>query len=496
MMRSPYAEVVETHGAVVFFLGDRVYKFKKPVDLGFLDFRSLEARKHACVRELDLNRRFSQDVYLGIGSLQPPNGERAEPALVMRRMPADRRLSSLVDNGTDVSDELRDVARLLAKAHASAPRSEHILRAASADAVAHQWSIHLDEFRALPQTVVPLDMIDETERLAVRYCKGRRRLFDDRIKRGWVCDGHGDLLADDIFCLDDGPRILDCLDFDDHLRWGDVLEDISFLVMDLERLGRPDLGSSLLASYDEFSDESHPRSLVDHYVAYRASVRSKVAAIRYLQNGDEATGIEAHRLAVLARLHLVAAQARLVLVGGLPGTGKTTVSEALGRERDWTVISSDVVRKELAGIAADVSAEAEWKEGIYAPATTSLVYCTMLERAAQALRFGESVVLDASWTDPEVRELASQTASNSSADLVQLMCVTEPSVARERIGARVLGGVNGSDATAQMAMRMAEEYSSWPEAHVVDTTYALAETMAHVRAIVEGDGLSASFVSG
>src|SRR5213079_1977590 len=115
-------------------------------------------------------------------------------------------------------------------------------------------------------------VIDEAEELACRFLAGRGPLFDARIRDGRIVDGHGDLLANDIFCLDDGPRILDCLEFDDRLRFGDVLLDIGFLAMDLERLGRLDLARAFLAAYREASAETHPRSLEHHYIAYRALV--------------------------------------------------------------------------------------------------------------------------------------------------------------------------------------------------------------------------------
>lgn len=484
MTKAPYARVVETHSAVLFMLGERVYKFKKPVDLGFLDFRDIEKRRLACKREIDLNQRFSQDVYLGVGELTPPNGEVHEPAVVMRRMPENRRLSTLVANGADVTNELREIAKLLAGVHAGAVCTDHVLQRATAEFVASQWNAHLNELRAVAGDIVSSDVINRTEALALRYCEGRHQLFKERIERGWVCDGHGDLLADDIFCLSDGPRILDCLDFNDELRWGDVLSDIGFLVMDLERLGRPDLGAQLLACYDEFSGETHPPSLQDFYVAYRASVRSKVAAIRYAQSGDDAVRHEAQHLGGIALDHLELARVRLVLVGGLPGVGKSTVAEALGNERGWTVISSDVVRKEIVGLPSNADATAGWQEGIYVPETTSLMYCTMLERATHALRVGESVVLDASWTDVGVRELATRVAEEASADLIEIMCTTEPSVAYQRIGNRILGGANASDATAQIARRMEEEADAWPSAHRVDTTYSPSETMNWVRKLI------------
>ena len=163
-----------------------------------------------------------------------------------------------------------------------------------------------------------------------------------------VRDGHGDLLAEDIFCLDDGPRILDCLAFDDELRWGDVLGDVAFLVMDLERLGHPDLARSLLADHGEFSGEHHPGSLAHLYVAQRALVRAKVAALRTSQTGSGKgpTTPEVEALLGMAVGHLRRAEVRLALVGGLPGSGKSTLAGRMADELGWVVLSSDAVRRD------------------------------------------------------------------------------------------------------------------------------------------------------
>ncbi len=169
-------------------------------------------------------------------------------------------------------------------------------------------------------------------------------LFEARVAAGCVCDGHGDLLADDVFCLADGPRVLDCIDFSDQLRYGDVLADVAFLAMDLELLGAAELATRFLALYDELSGDRHPSTLVDYYVAFRALIRAKVSALR-CEQGDEGARALATRFLDLALERLRQGRVVMVLVGGAPGTGKTTVAGALGHRRAWAVLRSDVVRK-------------------------------------------------------------------------------------------------------------------------------------------------------
>ena len=145
---------------------------------------------------------------------------------------------------------------------------------------------------------------------------------------------------------DDGPRILDCLEFDDRLRWGDVLLDVGFLAMDLERLGRPDLARMFLDWYREFSAETHPSSLEHHYIAYRALVRSKISCLR----GGADDQIEALDYLAQCQHHLLDARVQLIVIGGLPGTGKSTLARGLGDELGWPVLRSDEIRKEQVGL--------------------------------------------------------------------------------------------------------------------------------------------------
>ena len=323
-----YAALAETHSAVVFFVGERAYKLKKPVDLGFLDFTEPGARAAACRREVELNRRFAPDVYLGVAAIHGPGGGVCDHLVVMRRMPAARRLSTLVRAGVPVECPLRQVARVLAAWHAVAPRSAQISAQGSPDAVRARWEASIRQLRGLAGRLPELVAVDEVERLAGRFIAGRGALFEERVGGGYIVDGHGDLLADDIFCLDDGVRILDCLEFDDRLRWVNALDDAAFLAMDLERIGAPGLAETFTRWYAGYSADPAPAALCHHYTAYRALVRAKVALLRAAQ-GDPLSGAEAWKLAAMTLDHLQAGAVTLVLVGGLPGTGKTTLAGAL-----------------------------------------------------------------------------------------------------------------------------------------------------------------------
>jgi aminoglycoside phosphotransferase family enzyme/predicted kinase len=476
------SELRETHISLVVLFGDRVYKLKKPVRLDFVDLTSREARERICHREVELNRRIAPDVYLGVADVSGPDGEVCDHLVVMRRMPDDRRLSTLVGDRVSVGGHVREIARLVATFHSRAERSQVIAQSAGVEAVRAKWEATFETVEPHVGAVLAADVEARVRDLARRYLDGRAALFDHRISDGKVVDGHGDLLADDIFCLDDGPRILDCVEFDDELRYGDVLADVCFLAMDLERIGAADLGTRFLAWYRELSAETYPSTLGEHYVAFRAHIRAMVACLRAAQGDDAAAG-QASLLLGIARDHLERGQVALVLVGGLPGTGKSTLAAGLADRFGWTVLRSDEIRKDLAGIAHTERADAGFREGLYGPEATAGTYRELLERARRLLALGEPVVLDASWTDARYRVAAAEVARETCSELVELECTAPTEIAADRLRAR--GAADVSDATPAVAAAMAATADKWPSAQSIDTTttpdVTLAASEAHVR---------------
>ena len=474
MAETPYLELRETHSAGLLLVGGSALKFKKPVDLGFLDFTAVETRAAVCAAEVELNRRFSPDVYLGVADLALPDG-RHEPVVVMRRMPEDRRLATLVRAGVDVRDDLRRLAHLLAAAHGRSERTPAVDLEAGGGRLRTRWLASFEQVRPFADRWLDPAETAAVERLTLRFLDGRAPLLARRVAEGCAVDGHGDLMADDVFCLADGPRPLDCLEFDDRLRYVDRVDDAAFLAMDLERLGAPDLGTAFLGWYLELSGDTAPPALVDHYVAYRAFMRAKVACVRTAQGVDHTA--EARQLVRLAFEHLCANAVTLVLVGGAPGTGKSTLAAGLADRLGLVLVGSDRVRKELAGLDPASPAGSTYETGIYTPDTTRRTYDEMLHRATVLLGLGESVVLDASWMSAERRAAARAVAEGTSSDLVELCCEAPHDVAVHRIAERRRAGNLGSDADENVARRMAAASDSWPEARRVDTTVPLEATV-------------------
>ncbi|MFD6355047.1 bifunctional aminoglycoside phosphotransferase/ATP-binding protein [Nocardia tengchongensis] len=467
-------EMRETHTGLVVLFGDRAYKVKKPVATDFLDFSTAAARDRALRRELELNRRWAADVYLGLAQLTDPLGGPAEPVLIMRRMPESHRLSTLVDAGEIGRDQLAELAMMLALFHRNAPRGPAIDQAGTPDALRRRWDVLLRGLRSQPSDELDPADVARIERLALRFLDGRAPLLADRVAAGRILDGHGDLLTEDIFALPDGFRILDCLDFDDALRYVDGLDDAAFLAMDLEFRGRTALSEGFLDDYLRAAGDAPPAALRHHYLAYRATVRAKTNRIRSAQ-GDPEYAAHARRHVDLALRHLESGAVRLALVGGLPGTGKSTVAAALARATGAEVISSDTVRVQLRARGAITGAAGVLDAGAYLPEAKARVYARMLELAQQRLAHGVSVVLDASWIDAEERARAGALAARTHSDVIELRCECPRQMAAARIESRPAGD---SDATGAIASALAAVAAPWPAATPLDTTAPIEATVA------------------
>lgn len=469
-------EVHETHTGVVTLMGPLAYKAKKAVRTDFCDFTTVADRDAACRRELELNRRLAPGAYEGIGYFQSPAGV-YEPVVVMRRYPDAARLATLVRGGSPVEADLARIAALLAEFHHGAARGPAIDAQASAAATAARWEENLAELRRHAGFVVAADSVDEIATRATCFLRGRGGLFAQRIAQRRIVDGHGDLLADDIFCMPAGPVLLDCLEFDDRLRFIDGLDDAAFLAMDLEFCGRPDLADRFLESYRAEAADPAPRPLADFCIAYRAVVRAKVDCIRVTQ-GQAGAARDARRHLDIAVRHLRAGAVRLVVIGGGPGTGKTTVARGLAQRTGARVVSTDEVRRELRESGALTGAPGALDAGLYAPEQVAVVYDEVLRRARDLLALGWPVILDGTWRDANHRRLAREVAHETGSEVTELVCGAPVDAAVRRVAGR---GPSVSDATPEIAAALGDAGSDWPQAHRLDTTRPVEETIAEAQ---------------
>ncbi len=475
----PYIDVHETHTGVVVLAGERAFKAKKPVLTDFLDFRTREQRERACLREVELNCRLSPESYLGVAHLTDPGGGPAEPIVVMRRYRDDDRLASIVTGDRphqSVASILEQIAGVLARFHENADRSRRISAQGQPGAIERRWHENLSELKryaATESSGLSEWSLSRIEHLAAEFILGRAALLTNRKEEGCIIDGHGDLLADDIFCPDGELAVLDCMEFDDELRFVDRIDDAAFLAMDLEFLGRKDLGDYFLEQYVGYSVDTAPQSLRDFYIAYRAVVRAKVDCVRFSQGKSEARADAVTHLDI-ALQHLNNGAVRLALIGGNPGTGKSTLAYKLADDVGAQVISTDHVRRELRESGAITGAVGVLDAGLYTPDNVATVYEEALRRAHTILGNGRSVILDATWRDPKMRAKAGILAAKTHSALVELMCVAKVDVAANRIKARRPGN---SDVTPEMAEEMSAQNNCWETAYRVDTTRRLGYSL-------------------
>lgn len=466
MARATTPAVVETPLSTLFFYGDRVLKVRRPVVHGIVDYRSLDRRGQDCDREVALNRCLAPDVYLGTATVSMDDTV-IEHAVAMRRLPKERNLATLVRRGRASEVQMERVANVLARFHAGADRSARIDAAGTGDALWQRWQGTEEELARFVGPVVDVSRYRELTSLASRYVEGRGPLFRRRIAEGAVCDGHGSLEVADVFCLEDGPRILGRLVFDEERRYGDVLADVGSLVQDLELCGGRTAADWLVSAYRRSSGREHVGSLLHFYVARAAHLRLLTQCLR--QEQGLRLAVRPVVLVDQAIEHLRTALPRLVLVGGLPASGKSTVAGWVGAQLGAEVLSASQARQR-AGAAPGAE-----RQAAPPPARPrQSVYQRLCDRARDLLGTGRSVVLDAGWWDAADRRLAVEVARKSAAEYVALRCQCPREERAARLAARRAEGWTGA-----LGPEALED--PWPEALVVDTSSVGSSAGQHRR---------------
>lgn len=485
---------VQTHLSHVFLLRARVYKLRKSVSLGFVDFSSRARRNADCRNEVRLNRRLAPDVYLGVAPVLrksgrfligpvDASGRRTDPArehvVVMRRLPDGCDALTLLPKRRFGRAEVDAVARTLARFHESArlgrpsPWTRACWLARMRDPV-------LDNLRLLASDagrLFPRATFEQAEQAARRFIAANTGVFDARRRAGRGVDGHGDVHLAHVW-FEPGraePTLLDCIEFNPKLRRIDAAAEVAFLAMDLAYRGRARLAERFLATYAEAADDTDLYAVVDYFVSYRAAVRAKVAALAAHDAAIDAA--QRKQAAASARRHLAFAaralaprpRGGLVLVGGTVGSGKSSAAREIADALDAVLLSSDALRKRLAGMAPTDRSAAQ--RGLYSAAAKRAVYRGLCDRAAPVLRAGRVVVLDATWSRPADRRAAAALAKRCGVPLWVVETRVPRRVALARLARRAAEGASASDAGPErLAASEAEFARPWAgRARVVRT---------------------------
>ena len=442
-------ETIQTHISTIFLTDRYAYKVKKPVNFGFLDYTTLERRRHYCELEVKLNRRLAPDVYLDVVDIRDNGGvvsiggrgTTIDVAVKMVRLPAERMMRSMLARGEVTPAHVEGIATLLAGFHANAETGPEIQRLKSLEGVTFNCEENFAQTAPYVGRMLDAGTAAFTATSTRLYLARHAELFRRRAAQGRVRDGHGDLHLDSI-CLTDPVRIFDCIEFNDRFRYADVAEEVAFLAMDLEHNGHADLATAFVDAYVEASGDSELLALIDFYKCYRAFVRAKVNSF---QSDDPGLGAERRaEIAATAASYFRRARhyaerfnpQRLIVTCGLTGTGKSTLARKLASQFSLEVIRSDVVRKELLGLAPNDRRHVPFGAGEYAATTTETTYATMLDRARDLLGCGHSVVLDGCFIQRSQRSGAIELSASTGVPLLVLECRADEATVRSRLERR------------------------------------------------------------
>jgi aminoglycoside phosphotransferase family enzyme/predicted kinase len=456
--RPASVELAETHVSWVFLTDREAYKVKRPVSLGFLDFSTIEARRRACEAEVRLNARLSPDVYLGVvpivrgkdgrarvaAGAGARRGEIVDWAVRMHRLPDSQRADDLLAAGRLEAREVDEIAAEVARFHGAAADGPEAARYGAREALEASVEENFAQTRGALEAHVGEAEAKEIRDRQRAFLHDSGALLARRVAAGRIRDGHGDLRLEHVYLLpDEGLRIIDCIEFNDRFRYGDVCADVAFLAMDLAWHGRVDLAERLLATYAREADDYDLYAVADFYESYRAFVRGKVATI--LEADEHASPELRARAAGEARRYFLltlSSGRRAVLgpaviaVGGLIASGKSTVADRLSLKAGGPAIDADRTRKRMLGKQPLERMNAPAWAGAYDPRFTERVYAEVLRRAGVVLDSGRPVVLDASFRSREMRAAARGLARAHGVPFRFVECRASEQTARARLAAR------------------------------------------------------------
>lgn len=482
-------QLIQTHVSYVLLTGDYVYKLKKPVNFGFLDFSSVEKRQHFCQEELRLNQRGAANLYLEVLPVTQSGehyhlggeGETAEYVVKMRQFPQEALFSSLFADGKLDEPLLEELGRVVAAYHAKTTTNDYIQRFGEIPQVKAAFDENYQQTQKYigePQTQT---QFDETKQYTDQFFAERQELFTSRIKNNYIRECHGDLHLRNIALWQNQILLFDCIEFNEPFRFVDVMYDVAFTVMDIEARGRQDLGNAFLNTYIEQTGDWEGLQVLPLYLSRQAYVRAKVTSFLLddpsvpvaVKEDSSQTASEYYHLAWKYTQHQ---QGQIILMSGLSGSGKSTTARYLARQLNAIHIRSDAVRKHLAGIPL----LERGGDDVYTPAMTEKTYARLLVLGTILANQGFSVILDAKYDKTQLRQAAIMQAEKSQIPLKIISCTAPMEVLQERLIQRT-GDI--ADATADLLksqIQQAEPFTDAEKPYVktLDTTQPLDTQLA------------------
>lgn len=472
-------QLLQTHISYILLTGDYVYKVKKPLNFGFLDYSTLEKRKHFCAEELRLNQRAAADIYIDSLPITQEGdqfhldgtGTAVEYTVKMHQFPQDTLLSHLFAEGRLTESLLHDLAIAIANFHKHATTNDYIRSFGKAEAVREAF----DENYAQTETYIggpqTQKQFDETRAYTDRFFEEQHDLFQQRIEQDWIRECHGDLHLGNICYWNNRLYLFDCIEFNEPFRFVDVMFDIAYVVMDLEVGDRPDLSARFLSTYVEQTGDWRGLQVLPIYVSRQTYVRAKVTS--FLLGDPSVSDAEKAEISKKAANYYTLAwkytqpqQGRLILMAGLSGSGKSTAARLISKQMGAVQIRSDAVRKHLAGIPLNQRGDAS----LYTAEMSQKTYAELLSLGVQLVQAGYSIILDAKYDRASLRQEAIVQATQHQISIDIVYCDAPEDIRRDRLQQRS-GDI--ADATADLvSQQQFEEFSEEENAHVftLDTT--------------------------
>ncbi len=484
--RPERVELIQTHISYIFLAGEYVYKVKKAVDFGFLDFTSLELRRHYCNEELRLNRRLAPAFYLGVVPVGRDEAGRfvldgggapVEYALVMKRLPQERMLKKLLRDGTAGVPEMERIARTLVDFHRRAATGGEIDRIGSVETITFNHEENFTQTERYQGITIPAYQYAFIKEYIFGFLRRQDALLRRRVAEHCIRECHGDLHLEHVCLAGDDVVIFDCIEFNERFRYEDVAAEVAFFAMDLDFNGYAEFGRAFVDAYCRHAGDPDVPVLLNFYKCYYAYVRGKVIGFRLddaaiPEEGRREASSEAARYFDLAYTYAARLERpTLILTAGLMGTGKTVLAEGIAPRLGADVIRTDVLRKELLAIAPTERRYEEFNQGIYGEEFSRRTYAEALDRAAAILRDGRSVIIDASYKKRDERARALAAARGQQADFLLLECVCPEEIVEQRLAGRRLEAGEASDGRWELFQAQKADFDAVTElpasAHLV-----------------------------
>ncbi|OQK17078.1 hypothetical protein AU255_04045 [Methyloprofundus sedimenti] len=445
-------QLIETHISWVILTGPFAYKIKKPVNLGFLDFSTLEKRHFYCNEELRLNSRLAPALYLKVVPITDTegnivfsgSGKVIEYAIKMVQFPQEIQLDRMLAANILQMDHIQALAVMVAEFHQQIDVANQEDNYGSPEQIYHPVKENFIQLRQLLNDKSAITLLTDIEIWTQTLFELLKLILLQRKHDGFIRECHGDLHLRNLIILDDKPVAFDSIEFDPKLRWIDTISDVAFLIMDFQDRHHPEFGLSFLNHYLEQTGDYAAMQLLSFYLVYRAMVRAKVEAIRAAQTGSHSqvqneANMACYGYLELAQAYLHVTKPGLIITCGMSASGKSTLTQPLVEKLSAIRIRSDVERKRLFKVAPECDSSAAVNEGLYSSEATQQTYRHLAELAEQVLNADYPVIIDATCLEYQQRNQFRQVASRNKVPFIIIEFTAQPNTLRQRINAREKG---------------------------------------------------------